>query len=350
MVRQRDPHAISTAAEKPAVDFWSLQYSDINYADYLPPKIPRKTIYYESCEREDFNNERAFAYMDTLPQRYGISRALDETLTWGVHWQRKYLSGSFFSEAGNPSPEELRTALIALDSIGPSPTEPEWAEYLTLFTQPYRSYRHIIGHIHAPGRGLREWRDRLNRIAPDKKKSWFERTVWDAASDCDVVIVTSSSLLETDPGLCASAWTEELVGELIGRFGYAILDREVHDRILGVEANEKRRKPRLFALGSVTPGTHCSLFSDTDRIFDRQRRLISGSFGDLAVDDPQLVITATVNDLSLSDKRVISNSLCSMNRKPLFVVHSNRDKINANRDYGADALNLITLWPFNLTG
>jgi len=169
-------------------------------------------------------------------------------------------------------------------------------------------------------------------------------------SHCDVVIVTSSSLVETDPGLSASASTEELVGELVGRFGNAMLDREVHDRILGVEVNEKRRKPRLFALGSVTPGIHCSLFSDTDQIFDRQRRLISGSFGDLLVDDPQLVITATVNGLPLSAECVIFDSLWSKDRKPLFVAHSNRDKINTNRDYGADALDLITLWPFNLTG
>jgi hypothetical protein len=117
----------------------------------------------------------------TLPERYGINSAPDETSHWSVSWHRKYLSGSFRAHAGNPSPEELRTALIALDSIGPSPTEPKWPEYLTLFTQPHRSYGHIIGHSHAPGRGLRELRARLNSTEPDNEKSYFERSVWDAA-------------------------------------------------------------------------------------------------------------------------------------------------------------------------
>jgi len=61
IIRRCNPHAISTAAERPAVDFWSREYSDINYADHLPPEIPRRTLFYESCDRKDFNIGRAFA-------------------------------------------------------------------------------------------------------------------------------------------------------------------------------------------------------------------------------------------------------------------------------------------------
>jgi|ERR1019366_377392 hypothetical protein len=180
MIRRCNPKAISTASERPAVDFWSRQYSDINYDAHLPQEISRSTLFYESCDRKDFNNETAFSYLDTLPERYGINSAPDATLTWSVTWHCEYLSGSFFAEAGNP-PKALHTALIALDSTGPSPTEPEWAEYLTLFTHPYRSYARIIGHIHAPGRGLRELKARLNCIEPGNEKSYFERAVWDSA-------------------------------------------------------------------------------------------------------------------------------------------------------------------------
>jgi hypothetical protein len=115
MISRGEPQETSTAAEMPAVDFWSRQYSDINYDAHLPPEIRRTSLFYESCDRKDFNIETAFSYLDTLPQRYGINSAPDETPHWSVSWHRKYLSGSFRAHAGNPSPEELRTALIALD-------------------------------------------------------------------------------------------------------------------------------------------------------------------------------------------------------------------------------------------
>ena len=47
MIRRYNPHAISTAAERPAIDFWSREYSDINYADHLPPEISRTSLFYE---------------------------------------------------------------------------------------------------------------------------------------------------------------------------------------------------------------------------------------------------------------------------------------------------------------
>lgn len=346
MIRRYDPHAKSTAAEGPAVDFWSRQYSDINYADHLPREIRRETLIYECCDRKDFNNEKAFAYIDAIPQLYGIDQPPDETLTWSVVWQREYLSGSFYCEAGNPPQEQLRTALIALDSTGPSPTEPEWAEYLTLFTQPYRSYRHIIGHIHAPGRGLRELRARLNCIEPDNEKSYFERSVWDAASHCDVVIVTSSSLVDFDTGLCPSAYSDTLLGELIRRFGYAVLDRAVLNEIVGSKDERVKHRPRLFALASVTieaPGWHHHL--QIRRILERQRRLVSGSFGDLALDGIPIVVALTVRDQQVRRPFIYEYRGPSGRLKSCFEV-----RVPTYQSPDDDTLKMIALWPFSFDG
>jgi hypothetical protein len=351
MIWRGEPQGASTAAERPAVDFWSLQYSDINYDAHLPPKILKTSLFYESCDRKDFNNETAFSYLDTLPERYGIKSAPDETPHWSVSWHRKYLSGSFRAHAGNPSPEELRTALIALDSIGPSPTEPEWAEYLTLFTQPHRSYGHIIGHIHAPGRGLRELGAGLNSIEPDNEKSYFERSVWDAASLCDVVIITSSSLVDFDPGLCPIASTEELAGELIGRFGYALLDRAVFNEIVGSENDRVKRQPRLFALASVTiEAPYWHRFIEIRKTLARQRMLVSGSFGDMDLNATPIVVAITARDQQLRRRFVYDHRGPLGPIKSSFEVQVPTFQSKHKKALCDDTLKLIVLWPFNFDG
>ena len=352
MIRRAESPGSSTAAESPAVQFWSRQYSDIDYAEFLPPEIPRTSLFYESRDRKDFNNETAFSYLDALPERYGINAAPDETVHWSVSWHRKYLSGSFCAHAGNPSPEKLRTALIALDSTGPSPTEPEWAEYLKLFTQPRRAYNHIIGHIHAPGRGMRELMARLNSIEPDNKKSYFERSVWDAASHCDVVVVTSSSLVDFDPGLSPSASTETLVGELIRRFGYAVLDRAVLDEIVGSENDRVKGRPRLFALASVTmEPPYWDRFYTVREILDRQRRLVSGNFGELAFDGIPIVVAITARDRQLRRHFVYDHlGPHPTGRKNFFEVRVPTYQLRQEGSPRDRPLKLIALWPFNFNG
>jgi hypothetical protein len=75
---------------------------------HLPPEIRKTSLFYESCYCKDFNNERAFGYLDTLPERYGIKTAPDETLNWSVNWHREYLSGSFRAHAGNQLSARIR--------------------------------------------------------------------------------------------------------------------------------------------------------------------------------------------------------------------------------------------------
>jgi hypothetical protein len=220
MIRRRDPLGIPNA-EGYAVDFWSREYSEFDYGNYLPPEIQQTSLFYESCDRKDFNNETAFSYIDAIPERFGLSSPLGETLDWSVCWDTNYLSGSYLSTAGSPSsPKELRTALIAIDSKGRSSNEPEWAEMLPDFR---RTYERIVGlcyHGH-----------------PDCSK------VDRAGFHCDAVILTSRELAETaetDPGLS----TETLVGELIRQFGRALLDRKFLDQM----RSETTARLRFFAL------------------------------------------------------------------------------------------------------
>ena len=218
MIQRRDSLAI-TKAEGSTVDFWSREYSEINYGNHLPPEIQRTSLFYESCDLKDFNNEKAFLYLDAIPERFGLSSPPGETLNWSVCWDTNYLSGSYLSVAGSPSStKELRTALIAIDSKGRSSNEPEWAEMLPDFR---RTYERIVGLCYLGD--------------PDRSKASR------AAFHCDAVILTSRELAETDPGLS----TETLVGELIRQFGRALLDRKVLDRI----RNETTAGPRYFALG-----------------------------------------------------------------------------------------------------
>ena len=224
MIQRRDPVRI-TNAEGPTVDFWSREYSEIDYGNHLPPEIQRTSLFYENCHRKDFNNETALSYLDAIPERFGLSSPLGETLNWSVCWDTNYLSGSYLSMASSPSsPKELRTALIAIDSKGPW-NEPEWAEILPDFR---RTYERIVGLCYLPKGDLGQ-----TKACSD--------AVLRAAHQCDAVIVTSRALAETDPGHS----TESIIGELVRRLGHALLEQKFLDRML----SGTQPKPRFFALG-----------------------------------------------------------------------------------------------------
>ncbi len=94
-------------------DFWSREFSEIDYGSHLPPEIQRTSLFYESCDRkEHFDLERAEAYCAAIPERFGFSARSAETLHWSVCWDPNYLSGSYVAEARlSSSPKELRIAL-----------------------------------------------------------------------------------------------------------------------------------------------------------------------------------------------------------------------------------------------
>ena len=252
MIRRRDPLGIPNA-EGYAVDFWSREYSEFAYGSYLPPEIQKTSLFYESCDCKDFNNDTAFSYLDAMPERFGLSSMPGETVNWSVCWDTNYLSGSYLSIAGSPSsPKELRTALIAIDSKGRSSNEPEWAEMLPDFR---RTYERIVGLCCLPEGDTGRTTLHLDAVLR-------------AAYNCDVVIVTGRALTETDPGLS----TEAVVGELSSRFGNALLEPKFLGRIL----RGTKPKPRFFALGGDMrrPGAFC---------LDRATPFLIGCIGQASV-------------------------------------------------------------------
>jgi hypothetical protein len=79
MIRRRDLHGRSIPNEGSSVDFWSRDYSEIDYGNHLPPEIQRTSLFYESCDLKDFNNETAFLYLDAIPERFGLNSPLGKT-------------------------------------------------------------------------------------------------------------------------------------------------------------------------------------------------------------------------------------------------------------------------------
>lgn len=330
--------------KRPAIDFWSRQYSEVSYVDYLPREIPIGMLWYDSFGSTHVDNREALEYIDFVYRGHSFHRP-NAVHQFAVHmdgiqtlaWTLRLAIGDDPS-----SPREYsRTALVALDSLGPSPRDPEWTGILPVFAQ---CYDRIIGHIHAPTRGLREWKARLDTLEGGNEESFFEHSVWNAASQCDVVIVTSSGLIETDQGLYAHTSPEKL-GDLIRRFGSALLDREVYDRMLDTGRNGNGRKPRLFALGSATVTSPHHYSHDLDRTLNRQSRLVSDSFGDVIPDEmPLIVATAAENRRSEFLAGIDSSS--GMRGKTIFKVPAPSYDMTATIVPSVGVLNLMTLWPF----
>lgn len=300
-----------------SVDFWSMPCCDINHAGYLAPEIQTGVLWYDFFAGR--NSER-FESLDQLHYDYFADRnsefckALDQfreerhfnrvdaTSSVHIHTDGTDKLSSFLKrlQGERSRSQGSRTALIALDSLGPSPREPTWDRILPAFAQ---CYDHIIGLIHSPRRGLRDWKTFLNGTCA---KEFFEQSVWNSASQCDAVIVTSAGLVETDPGLCTDATTEMLVGELMRRLGYALLNREVLDQVLSVHQTEEKRRPRLFALGSSTMKDRLGIYKvrpyseykrDLDQhhqVMERQDDIVSGAFGHWVKGERQLNIATHI--------------------------------------------------------
>jgi hypothetical protein len=167
------------------------------------------------------------------------------------------------------------------------------------------------------------------------------------------MIVTSTGLIETDPGLCPRASTEDLVGELVRRLGYALLEPKIREWIVGTAGPEKR-KPRFFALGSATLNAPFEPAFHFQVMLDRQSEFVSGSFAPLAVDDlPLFVVTSEEGDPHLwsSTRDVLARAalMSGYELSPdMFATAQAPRYLTDTRRPGW--LDLIALWPFRLDG
>ena len=168
------------------------------------------------------------------------------------------------------------------------------------------------------------------------------------ASLGDAVIVTSTGLVETDPGLRHASF-ETRLAELARRLDQAKLQQKVIDRIAG-------RKSRCFALGSVTlSGTGNEMIHDTQDILVQQSGFVIGAFGALAIDDLPIFIATSIDEEdhemfgSVLDVIAYITCQCEFWRdgktdasQVFCVAPSSEGAIP-----GTGALDLITLWPLN---
>lgn len=274
------------------VDFWSMNWAHSHFAKHLPPQISRGLVAYHDFGARISDGPTALnpweRALEDCARKWIEPKELDRlTLKLDVG-PEDFLSRltAFVGEKGIA----VRAALIDLDSntfFGGDTTR--WRSMLPAFT---RCYDFIIGLCHFEQRGLHQERAYLDASFDE---SHFADNVLEPASLCDAVIVTSAGLIETDPGLCPRASTEDLVGELVRRLGYALLEPKIRDRIAGTGA-AKKTKPRFFALGSATLNAPFDPILHLQMMLDRQSTFISGSFAPLATDELPLFIATSTND------------------------------------------------------
>jgi hypothetical protein len=221
-----------------------------------------------------------------------------------------------------------------------------WRHILPAFTRCYDS---VIGLCHFEQRGLHQQRAYLKGIFGD---SYFTKNVLEPASLCDAVIVTSAGLIETDTGLCSRASTEALVGELVRRLGYALLERKILDRIVGPRGT--RPKPRFFALGSATLNAPFEPIWHLQTMLDRQSAFVAGGFDPLATDELPLFIQTAIDDggafrTATTDTmaRAAWMSGYSINPDAFATVQTPRYQPEAR---WPGVLDLVALWPFDIVG
>jgi hypothetical protein len=332
------------------VNFWSMDWAPTHFAHYMPPQISRGLVaYHDFGARIDDADakvdplERAF---ENCARKWIEPEQLDRfTLKIDVH--ANAFPPQLIAFVGE-SRTATRTALVDLDSrtiFGGEMTR--WRHMLPAFARCYDS---IIGLCHFEQRGLHQERAYLTR---NYGESDFQERVMESASLCDAMIVTSTGLIETDPGLCPRASTEDLVGELVRRLGYALLEPKIREWIVGTAGPEKR-KPRFFALGSATLNAPFEPAFHFQVMLDRQSEFVSGSFAPLAVDDlPLFVVTSEEGDPHLwsSTRDVLARAalMSGYELSPdMFATAQAPRYLTDTRRPGW--LDLIALWPFRLDG
>ena len=328
-----------------AVDFWSMSWDTVHYENYLPPQIARALIAYEDFPRPfDSTNKALDAFIEVskfynrdwldpgMLDRFSVEPAIGSK-------DFQSILTSFVGEKDTST----RTALLALDSTS---CGPGWHGMGSAFASCYNS---TVGLKHIGERGLVQEK----RYSRTSSEGDFVRAFLRDTSPCDTVIVTSSGLFEIDAGLCPRASTEDLVGELVRRLSYALLEPKTLDRIVGA-VGAKKPKPRYFALGSATLNAASEPLLHLQTMLDRQSAFISASFAPLAADDLPLFI-ATSRDDDLGQRtgvmdvlaRAASISGYALSPDMFATVQAPRYQTETRRPGWLD---LIALWPFTVVG
>jgi hypothetical protein len=343
LIAQRD----GEECEQHAVKFWSMEWAPTHFAKHLPPHISRGLIAYHDFGARIGDVQAAVDPLDRAFEncaRNWIEPAQLDRFTLKLDVGEEGLLPLLTSFAGKRG-TAMRTALIDIDSGTISGGEmTRWQHILPAFV---RCYDFVIGLCHFETRGLRQERAYFDR---NFEESYFTKKILEPAALCDAVIFTSAGLIETDPGLCPSESTENLLGELVRRLGYALLERKILDRI--VRVGETTQEPRFFALGSATLNASFEPLLHLQMMLNRQSAFVAGSFAPLAVDASPLFI-ATSRDDDLEQRtgmidvlvRAASISGYALSPDKFATVQAQRYQASARRPGWLD---LIALWPFKV--
>ncbi len=322
------------------VDFWARPWCSIPYAKYLPREIPRGAMWYENSGRHRSRTAESIdrSFKNFCSDRSNLRRKIVAHIG-GTESLASALRSLIEDQASHAA---ARTAFLSLnswwaDSIGPY-REPVWADVLPAFRS---CYDHIIGHFHLPQRGLRQWRQFLNsRFGSKREGGYFREFFTAAAMQCDAVILTSSALAESDLCCCSSDSTEELVGKQMQHLSCALLTPAVLERLVGPVENGLFRKPRFFALATLTLATMDDYYIYADLLIRRQAELVRGSFGEGILERSLLVVTAAEDlhsDLVGELRQAAGGSFLTATRRA-YEIEKRNSLLNL--------LQMITLWPF----
>jgi hypothetical protein len=141
----------------------------------------------------------------------------------------------------------------------------------------------------------------------------------------------------------------ELVCRLTRHLGCALLNPTVSERLVGTGQNGTGRKPRFFALSSLSLETRDDYDLNWRLLITRQADLVWGSFGHFGAyiqGEPILHVATAAEDLhtDLVDelRRALPGSL--------FTAAIPADTFEKRNHLGLNSLTMITLWPFQLDG
>jgi hypothetical protein len=327
MKQNREPPGVHV------VDFWSKPVSDIEYASKLPSGIVRGSLWYDSEPCTDLTVAVDLNYVDSILEQERSVWLTDRCLVIQRRNKIENFPELLLSALGEkvPGARGRRTALIALDSLGPATADLDWADMLPAFR---RCYHRVIGHFRIERRGFHHWEQWLSN--PRFDVSYFERFFTKTATQCDAVILTSQSLAENDVHLPARASTESLIGELTRRFGQVLLD-DVLAEIAPIGASPgPASQPRIFALGSAGASATAPRLEETDLL--RQRELVFSSFG-RPITCPLLIATQADEGCAES----IRNQIKGSDIKFLTTQIST----NQENDGEFQWFEFATLWPFD---
>lgn len=308
-----------------AVDFWSTPSCQVDYANHLPSEIVRGLVWYDS-KAGDEQEPRDHASLVANEKFSWLNSPCQFSTAEGRSALSQALPNVFGRKSGP------RTALLALDSSFATATDPAWAEMIPSFR---RHYDRIIGHFHMTQRGFHDWQTALT--GQPQGVSRFEQLFTNAAVQCDAIVLTAQSLAENDGSLPASASTQELVAELMRRFGRVLLDHEIVAHIVPIDSAiaDRTMHPRYFVVGSM--GAFVPSLSVQEVSLARQRELVFCGFG-----KPVLRPLLIGLDLNEDTAQKIGDDVAQ--KTSIKFLHT---APRPGRSQNDDWIDFVTLWPFD---